>query len=132
MYKQASHSKSQLMAMHCVQTFCKSEISELGFCHIILTLLLESVKFTDISDILKELKCYACFQLPTASYIDWLNYLFWLFATCLLLILRFLQYKHFFFQINIKCIYLSWHMVNKYIFTSTWGSSEVQVEVAIL
>lgn len=72
-YKQASHSKSQLMAMHCVQTFCKSEISELGFCHIILTLLLESVKFTDISDILKELKCYACFQLPTASYIDWLT-----------------------------------------------------------
>lgn len=131
MYKQASHSKSQLMAMHCVQTFCKSEISELGFCYIILTLLLESVKFTDISDILKELKCYACFQLPTASYIDWLTS-----SDSSLLVSSsssdFCKINIFFFQINIKCIYLSWHMVNKYIFTSTWGSSEVQVEVAIL
>lgn len=130
MYKQASHSKSQLMAMHCVQTFCKSEISELGFCHIILTLLLESVKFTDISDILKELKCYACFQLPTASYIDWLTSS----DSSLLVSSSSSDFCkiNIFFQINIKCIYLSWHMVNKYIFTSTWGSSEVQVEVAIL
>lgn len=131
MYTQASHSKSQLMTMHCVQTFCKSEISELGFCHIILTLLLESVKFTDISDILKELKCYACFQLPTASYIDWLTS-----SDSSLLVSSsssdFCKINIFFFQINITCIYLSWHMVNKYIFTSTWGSSEVQVEVAIL
>lgn len=130
MYKQASHSKSQLMTMHCVQTFCKSEISELGFCHIILTLLLESVKFTDISDILKELKCYACFQLPTASYIDWLTSS----DSSLLVSSSSSDFCkiNIFFQINIKCIYLSWHMVNKYIFTSTWGSSEVQVEVAIL
>lgn len=130
MYKQASHSKSQLMAMHCVQTFCKSEISELGFCHIILTLLLESVKFKDISDILKELKCYACFQLPTASYIDWLTSS----DSSLLVSSSSSDFCkiNIFFQINIKCIYLSWHMVNKYIFTSTWGSSEVQVEVAIL
>lgn len=130
MYKQASHSKSQLMAMHCVQTFCKSEISELGFCHIILTLLLESVKFKDISDILKELKCYACFQLPTGSYIDWLTSS----DSSLPVSSSSSDFCkiNIFFQINIKCIYLSWHMVNKYIFTSTWGSSEVQVEVAIL